>query len=415
MIGNQNYNPLDKLKTPVADAEAVAKILKEKYGFEVTLLKNANSAQMRSALSHLRATMTKAMPQESLLIYYAGHGSFDPATNRHYWLPVDADKDRNDNWIRTDEVTDLFVALNHIGHHLVVADSCYAEWTLTRDPQTKLPDRGWAARMWQRRSRHALTSGANEPVVDSGKGEHSIFAWAFLEALEKNYEHQEILDGNTLFDQVKYPIAEYVDNCSNCPKQTPVYNYIPNAEDEHGDFLFLPVNIAGSASISKALLANFKIKMQYLGLPSSNISPALLKGGLPPNPSSHIKNIKIVYDSSTEKDAHVIGEALQRNNFPATLEEFDKWDSSVLKNGMTHKQLSYEKNTIFFPVSLQESVNDVKLIVNPLLKGGPLANKPLDDERIIMGASIDTDEALIVLDDYDSESRFVWPFSFFVN
>ena len=38
VIGNQNYRHLKSLKTPLADARAVAAVLENKYGFEVELL-----------------------------------------------------------------------------------------------------------------------------------------------------------------------------------------------------------------------------------------------------------------------------------------------------------------------------------------------------------------------------------------
>jgi len=41
------------------------------------------------------------------------------------------------------------------------------------------------ARMTRKRSRTAMVSGGLEPVLDSGGGGHSVFAKAFLAALEE--------------------------------------------------------------------------------------------------------------------------------------------------------------------------------------------------------------------------------------
>ncbi len=56
VIGNQNYKHLKPLKTPRADAKAVAEVLKKQYGFEVDLLLDGNREQIMRAISKLRRT-----------------------------------------------------------------------------------------------------------------------------------------------------------------------------------------------------------------------------------------------------------------------------------------------------------------------------------------------------------------------
>ena len=45
VIGNNNYQHLNKLKTAANDAEAVANVLRHDYGFDVTLQVNATVCQ----------------------------------------------------------------------------------------------------------------------------------------------------------------------------------------------------------------------------------------------------------------------------------------------------------------------------------------------------------------------------------
>jgi hypothetical protein len=52
----------------------------------------------------------------------------------------------------------------------------------------------------QKRSRTALTSGGIEPVLDSGGGQHSVFAKAFLTMLDEN---RGVLDGQQISSQIK--------------------------------------------------------------------------------------------------------------------------------------------------------------------------------------------------------------------
>ena len=97
VIGNNDYDYLSDLKTAINDAEGVASLLKEDYGFEVSLLKNATRAETVKALSGFRKTVSA---NDSLLIYYAGHGHLDEAADEGYWLPVDSSPDDPSNWLQ---------------------------------------------------------------------------------------------------------------------------------------------------------------------------------------------------------------------------------------------------------------------------------------------------------------------------
>jgi len=86
------------------------------------------------------------------------------------------------------------------------------------------------------RSRTVLTSGGLEPVLDTGgDGNHSVFASAFLAALQNN---DSILEGHTLFRE----IAQNVSAASLAlgMEQKPQYAPIRHAGHESGDFFFIP-------------------------------------------------------------------------------------------------------------------------------------------------------------------------------
>ncbi|MDA0261157.1 MAG: caspase family protein, partial [Proteobacteria bacterium] len=107
VVGNNAYDDLDALKTAVADATAVAGILRQDYGFEVTLLTNATRASVVKALADYRRDLKT---DDNLLIYYAGHGVLDQVTEQGYWLPVDAARDDPTNWIDVNSVTNMIRA-----------------------------------------------------------------------------------------------------------------------------------------------------------------------------------------------------------------------------------------------------------------------------------------------------------------
>ena len=127
----------------------------------------------------------------------------------------------------------------------MVADSCYSG-KLTRSVAASLKTgaerTAWFERMNTRRSRTALTSGGLEPVLDAGGGGHSVFAKAFLDALENN---TQVLDGQALFDAIKRPIVVNAD-------QTPEYADVSMAGHNGGDFLFVPVAVTPQAPVAVA-------------------------------------------------------------------------------------------------------------------------------------------------------------------
>jgi len=235
VIGNNDYPHLDRLKTAVRDAKAVAQVLRTTYGFSVTQLFNASRDQIIGALDELRKILKK---DDNLLIYYAGHGWMDKESERGYWLPVDADKGTRARWVSNADVTDTLKALK-ARHVMVVADSCYAG-TLTRAAdgglgQTrglKLSERpsGYMESLLSRKSRTVLASGALEPVSDQGGGQHSVFAYAFLKSLREN---TKMIDGTQLFGEVRRQVMLNA-------RQTPQYSNIRFAgHDVGGDFVFL--------------------------------------------------------------------------------------------------------------------------------------------------------------------------------
>uniref|UniRef100_UPI004056231C Lcl domain-containing protein n=1 Tax=Candidatus Electronema sp. TaxID=2698783 RepID=UPI004056231C len=231
MIGNQNYTNIKPLETPIADAKAVAEVLEKQYGFTVELLLDATDKHILTAVSNLRKTMTKE--DDSLLIYYAGHGFLDKQSGVDYWQPVNAARDNDVDWVPTSRITDMLKVIQ-ARHVLIVADSCYSGSLLTRDSGAKLASGmeqdEWLRRMYQKRSRTAMTSGGEEPVADGGGSGHSVFAKAFLDALREN---QKILDGDGLYDKIKRPVALNAD-------QTPQYSDIRKSGHEMGDFLLVP-------------------------------------------------------------------------------------------------------------------------------------------------------------------------------
>ena len=237
IIANNNYQKVPKLDTPDVDARAVEKVLKNKYGFKTQLLLDGTRYQILSALNKLRASLTK---DDNLLIYYAGHGELDKVNMRGHWLPVDADADNTANWISTVAITDILNSMS-AQHVMVVSDSCYSG-AMTRSSMARL-DAGlsgkqrndWLKAMVKARSRTVLASGGLKPVMDGGGGDHSVFASAFIKALQGN---NELLEGQLLYRAVSNNIVAIAADYGI--EQVPEYAPIRHAGHEAGEFFFVP-------------------------------------------------------------------------------------------------------------------------------------------------------------------------------
>lgn len=245
VIGNQNYQSIESLATPKYDAARAARILADRYGFNVSILEDANDITMLKAINDLNAVLK---PEDNLLIYYAGHGArLQNAKNESgYWLPVNAEAPPKDTfWVPNEQIT------GHLGRLpakrvLVVADSCYAG-LLSTDPSLLFLDdkvtysKDYLKFKLPRRARLLLSSGGDKPVLDEGSGGNSVFARAFLDELENN---QGILSSPELFSRIRKRVEISARN--NKFVQTPEFKSIKGAGHELGDFFFVPRSKAKS-------------------------------------------------------------------------------------------------------------------------------------------------------------------------
>ncbi len=245
IIGNDEYQRYPRLRSARNDARALAELLRNRYGYEVRLLLDADRFTMLSAMNELREKLGK---DDNLLIYFAGHGELDPIGRQGYWLPVDARPELPLTWISNTAVSDFLNTMN-ARHVLVVADSCYSgAMTRSAVPSFAGQPRGSAWSDWVRamvagRSRLALTSGGLQPVPDTGRGDHSYFARALLAALEDN---NGLLDAQTLFRQVSVSLGLLV---AETPLvQVPEFAPIQFAGHESGMFFFLPRARSGASA-----------------------------------------------------------------------------------------------------------------------------------------------------------------------
>jgi hypothetical protein len=239
IIGNQDYQFLEHLQTPRNDAERAGQLLKDKYGFTVQVVEDANDVAMLRAINDLNKVL---QPNDNLLIYYAGHGTRlkTGGNDAGYWLPVNAERPPDDTfWVPNEQIT-AHLARLPARRVLVVADSCYAG-LLSSDPGVNMFGTesqfslDYVKYKLPKRTRLLLASGGDQPVLDTGGQGDSVFARAFLDVLDTN---SGILSTPSLFAQVQARVKTGA--ARNNFTQVPQFKAIKSAGHELGDFFFIP-------------------------------------------------------------------------------------------------------------------------------------------------------------------------------
>lgn len=239
IIGNQNYDQIDDLITPYTDAARARKILEEQFGFEVTVLFDADAEATMRAINELNNVLTE---NDNLLIYYAGHGSRIRTGDYEagYWLPVNANPPPDDTlWVSNEFVTRHLARLK-AKRVLVVADSCYAGLLSDAPGFLLMGDQANYSEEYVRyklakKSRLLLASGGDQPVLDNADRRGlSIFGSTFLDELEKA---EKITSAPELFLKIHNTVTQKAESYG--VDQQPEFKVIKGAGHEVGDFFFV--------------------------------------------------------------------------------------------------------------------------------------------------------------------------------
>lgn len=238
IIANQQYEHIDSLKTPHADAKRAKKILEEKYGFQVTMVLDGNNSTIMKAINDMDARLGEA---DNLLIFYAGHGSRIKAggIESGYWLPSNATPPPDDTFWVSNEFVSRHLAYLKAKRVLVVADSCYAGLLSSEPGYLFMGDKqvfsdDYIRYKLPKKSRLLLSSGGDLPVLDNGGNGHSVFASAFLDALDSA---KGVISGPELFLKIKNQVTEKAKVINFV--QLPEFKAIKGTGHEVGDFFFV--------------------------------------------------------------------------------------------------------------------------------------------------------------------------------
>lgn len=189
LFATDTYDYWDDLVNPVYDANAIANDLKEKYGFDIEVVENANQEDILVKIKDYAKRNYK--PQDQLFIFFAGHGQFDEGFGEGYVVAknsLESDKAKT-SYISHSNLRSYInnIACNHI---LLTMDVCFGGTldpaiarTRSGEAKDELTDNEFLARKLSKKTRRYITSGGKEYVSDGVRGKHSPFAAHLLEAL----------------------------------------------------------------------------------------------------------------------------------------------------------------------------------------------------------------------------------------
>ncbi|MCP4020902.1 MAG: hypothetical protein GY729_03590 [Desulfobacteraceae bacterium] len=238
IIGIQNYRDpnIPDLETPLNDTKVISDLLKQKYGFKVDMILDSQATK-KAIYNKLRQVASKASIQDSVLIYYAGHGDYDRQYDDGWWIPVDAKGGDPVTYLDNIHVQKAIRAMK-AKHVLLISDSCYSG-TLFGQARAMPPviNDKFYLNLYNEKSRWGMTSGNKTPVSDSGTAGHSVFAYQLIKKFKTN-------DRPYLSVQEIY--ADIAPIIGNNSEQTPICRPIRNTGDQGGAFIFVKLNTSNA-------------------------------------------------------------------------------------------------------------------------------------------------------------------------
>jgi len=243
IIGNNQYmDPKQRwqpLNTAVSDAIAMENLLRQHYGFnDITRLQNASR---KDILFALRELSQRVLPNDSVLIYYAGHGYLDQETQKGYWVPVDALGSDYTTYLRNSTIRDeIGIIADRTKHTLLISDSCFSGTLLRRGasfPSSGEDGAKYFKKVAEKKSVQVMSSGGFEYVDDNYKNSgHSPFTYFLINELKHN--DKPMITLSELSTDVTKAVANHVD-------QTPSHRVLQGSVAELGEFIFVKIKVKG--------------------------------------------------------------------------------------------------------------------------------------------------------------------------
>lgn len=233
IIGIDEYQDINipDLQTAVNDSIAISDVLIRKYNFRDIILLHNKDATREGIDTIFRNKIDTINENDSLLIYFAGHGDIDKQLGGGWWLPSDAKGGFPGTYI-DNTVIQKYIKAIKAKHVLLISDSCYSGTLfgiISRKAPPIITDKYYLT-LYREKSRWGMTSGNLTPVIDVGSNTHSIFAYQLIKCFKNNI--RKYITHRSIYNQIA-PII-----CNNAD-QKPMCLPIRNVGDQGGEFIFI--------------------------------------------------------------------------------------------------------------------------------------------------------------------------------
>lgn len=225
-IGIDQYVHCTPLSNAVRDVQEFVKIMHEKFDFEPDYTQTLynEAATEANILQVFRTLAVEVEPEDTVVIYFSGHGEYINEIQQGFWVPVDAEPDTDAHYI---ENSTIIARLNAIKskHIFLISDACFSGTlflntrSISKKVREDLP------------SRWGLTSGHQELVSDGTAGGHSPFAASILKTLKQKHTERSLGVEEFCFE-VKQLASR------KAPNQTPISGQLNVKGNEYGQMIF---------------------------------------------------------------------------------------------------------------------------------------------------------------------------------
>ena len=226
-IAINEYVHAPKLGNCLKDAEDFISLLTTRYQFSskhVIRLFN-EQATLPNIYNQLKELSKKIKPEDSLIIYFSGHGYMDKSDKSGHLVPVDGAKDAVWTYMSNDNLLSRIRAIKSF-HTFLIIDSCFSG---TLFLNRSMDSTALAEEVGRFPSRWGLAAGRIEEVADGYHGENSPFSKAVLSFLKTN-------------TSAKFPVSDLIQYVKKVtPRnsdQTPIGGPLFKAGDMDGEFIF---------------------------------------------------------------------------------------------------------------------------------------------------------------------------------
>jgi len=130
LIGINRYRQWPSLRYPVPDVRLFKDIIPRRYQFRPEHIRTVeNEAATKGGINAALESFlgSEVRKDDTLLIYYSGHGYSNPSTKLGYWIPHDAggNTTTRTNWLTNAEVRGVIRRVK-CRHVLLISDSCFS-------------------------------------------------------------------------------------------------------------------------------------------------------------------------------------------------------------------------------------------------------------------------------------------------